>query len=88
MKNVLDNGKEIRRQIIAAGWNSVAHWARTTGVNYKTIGNEIMGKRPVSKKFLAALQKTNIKIKFRTVSDGNQIHTRVKRKELKPVGKK
>lgn len=85
MKNVLDNGKEIRRQIIAAGWNSVAHWARTTGVNYKTIGNEIMGKRPVSKKFLAALQKTNIKIKFRTVSDGNQVHTRVNRKDSKPA---
>ncbi|MCB1160543.1 MAG: hypothetical protein KDK45_23790 [Leptospiraceae bacterium] len=85
MKNVLDNGKEIRRQIIAAGWDSVAHWARETGINYGTVRHEIIGRRPASKKFLAALQKTNIKIKFRTVDNGNQVHTRVNRKDSKPA---
>ena len=88
MKIKITNGKEIRRQIIAAGWDSVAHWARENEIDYRSLKHWIVGRRPASKKFLAALQKTNIKIKFRTVSDGNQVHTRVNRKELKPVGKK
>ena len=85
MKNVLDNGKEIRRQIIAAGWYSVAHWARENEIDYRSLKHWIVGRRPASKKFLAALQKTNIKIKFRTVDNGNQVHTRVKRKDSKPA---
>ncbi len=83
MKKFLTDGKEIRRRIISAGWESVADWSRKNGLSVAMVCNQINGKNPVSKTFLAVLQKTQIEHTVKEVPSGAKIHRRTTRRNQK-----
>ncbi len=64
IKKFVKNSKEIRRQIITAGFNSVADWSRSVGLDYNLLKMQLSGRRPISQALLEKLHATKITIEL------------------------